>query len=74
MHARAIQFGLDVTMPPTDESWGVREFHLRHPMAIPSEWAATSTRNRKPFAAIPALTRLCERSRRSVRRPPHIRL
>jgi predicted lactoylglutathione lyase len=23
--------GLDVTMPPTDESWGVREMHLRHP-------------------------------------------
>ena len=31
MHARAIELGLDVTMPPTDEPWGVREFHLRHP-------------------------------------------
>jgi len=20
-----------VSMPPTDEPWGVREFHLRHP-------------------------------------------
>lgn len=23
--------GLTVTMPPTDEPWSVREFHLRHP-------------------------------------------
>lgn len=23
--------GLDVTHPPTDEPWGVREMHLRHP-------------------------------------------
>lgn len=27
----AIQNGLMVTMPPTDEPWNVREFHLRHP-------------------------------------------
>ncbi len=27
----AIRNGLDVTMPPTDEPWNVREFHLRHP-------------------------------------------
>jgi uncharacterized glyoxalase superfamily protein PhnB len=31
MHARAVEVGLDVTMPPTDEPWGLREFHLRHP-------------------------------------------
>jgi uncharacterized glyoxalase superfamily protein PhnB len=31
MHARSVELGLDVTMPPTDEPWGVREFHLRHP-------------------------------------------
>jgi len=31
MHARAVELGLDVTMPPTDEPWGIREFHLRHP-------------------------------------------
>ena len=23
--------GLDVTMPPTDEPWNVREMHVRHP-------------------------------------------
>ena len=23
--------GLEVTMPPTDEPWGVRETHVRHP-------------------------------------------
>jgi hypothetical protein len=23
--------GFTVTWPPTDEPWGVREFHLRHP-------------------------------------------
>ena len=27
----ATQNGLTVTMPPTDEPWSVREFHLRHP-------------------------------------------
>ena len=29
--ARAVDLGLDVVWPPTDEPWGVREFHLRHP-------------------------------------------
>ena len=27
----ATKNGLTVTMPPTDEPWSVREFHLRHP-------------------------------------------
>jgi uncharacterized glyoxalase superfamily protein PhnB len=31
MHTRAVELGLDVSMAPTDEPWGVREFHLRHP-------------------------------------------
>lgn len=31
LHARALEQGLVVTYPPTDEPWGVREFHLRHP-------------------------------------------
>ena len=26
----ATQHGMTVTMPPTDEPWDVREFHLRH--------------------------------------------
>ena len=30
-HALALANGLEVTWPPTDEPWGVREFHLRHP-------------------------------------------
>ena len=30
-HALALQHGMTVTHPPTDEPWGVREFHLRHP-------------------------------------------
>ena len=30
-HKLALQQGLIVTMPPTDEPWSVREFHLRHP-------------------------------------------
>jgi len=30
-HALALQHGFEVTWPPTDEPWGVREFHLRHP-------------------------------------------
>jgi len=31
LHATALAAGMIVTMPPTDEPWGVREFHLRHP-------------------------------------------
>jgi catechol 2,3-dioxygenase-like lactoylglutathione lyase family enzyme len=27
----ALEQGLIVTMPPTDEPWGVRECHIRHP-------------------------------------------
>jgi catechol 2,3-dioxygenase-like lactoylglutathione lyase family enzyme len=30
-HARAQAQGLEISWPPTDEPWGVREFHLRHP-------------------------------------------
>jgi catechol 2,3-dioxygenase-like lactoylglutathione lyase family enzyme len=30
-HALALQLGYTVTQPPTDEPWGVREFHLVHP-------------------------------------------
>ncbi|VTR94692.1 glyoxalase bleomycin resistance protein dioxygenase : Uncharacterized protein OS=Leptolyngbya sp. PCC 7375 GN=Lepto7375DRAFT_1487 PE=4 SV=1: Glyoxalase_2 [Gemmata massiliana] len=30
-HALAVSHGMTVTQPPTDEPWGVREFHLRHP-------------------------------------------
>lgn len=30
-YALALKEGLTVTWPPTDEPWGVREFHLRHP-------------------------------------------
>src|SRR5262245_33323492 len=31
MHTKAVALGYTVTMPPTNEPWGVREFHLRHP-------------------------------------------
>jgi uncharacterized glyoxalase superfamily protein PhnB len=31
MHRTAVARGYSITMPPTDEPWGVREFHLRHP-------------------------------------------
>jgi predicted lactoylglutathione lyase len=31
LHATALEHGMIVTWPPTDEPWGVREFHLRHP-------------------------------------------
>jgi catechol 2,3-dioxygenase-like lactoylglutathione lyase family enzyme len=30
-HEVAVRHGLTVTMPPTDEPWSLREFHLRHP-------------------------------------------
>jgi uncharacterized glyoxalase superfamily protein PhnB len=31
LHETALKHGMTVTYPPTDEPWGVREFHLRHP-------------------------------------------
>jgi hypothetical protein len=31
VHARCIEQGIDVTWPPTDMPWNVREMHLRHP-------------------------------------------
>jgi len=30
-HKRAVELGYDISMPPTDEPWNMREFHLRHP-------------------------------------------
>ena len=30
-HELARQHGMTILQPPTDEPWGVREFHLRHP-------------------------------------------
>lgn len=30
-HALAVQHGMTITRPPTNEPWGVREFHLVHP-------------------------------------------
>jgi uncharacterized glyoxalase superfamily protein PhnB len=31
IHRSCVARGLDVTMAPTDEPWGVREMHVRHP-------------------------------------------
>ena len=31
MHEVALRHGMTVTYPPTNEPWGVREFHLHHP-------------------------------------------
>jgi catechol 2,3-dioxygenase-like lactoylglutathione lyase family enzyme len=31
VHARCVAEGLEVTHPPTNEPWGVREMHVRHP-------------------------------------------
>ncbi len=31
IHARCLSRGLEVTWPPTDMPWGVRELHVRHP-------------------------------------------
>ena len=31
VHERCIAEGLEVTYPPTNEPWGVREMHVRHP-------------------------------------------
>jgi catechol 2,3-dioxygenase-like lactoylglutathione lyase family enzyme len=31
VYARCLEQGLDVTFPPTDMEWNVREMHVRHP-------------------------------------------
>ena len=31
VHELCLAEGIEVTHPPTDEPWGVREMHLRHP-------------------------------------------
>ena len=31
IHRHCQEQGLEITWPPTDEAWGVREFHVRHP-------------------------------------------
>ena len=31
VHKHCLEQGLEVTMPPRDEEWGVREMHIRHP-------------------------------------------
>lgn len=31
LHETATTLGYTITMPPKNETWGVREFHLRHP-------------------------------------------
>ena len=31
VHQRCVEQGLDVTFPPTDMEWNVREMHVRHP-------------------------------------------
>ena len=31
IHRHCLAQGIEVTMPPTDEPWNVREMHIRHP-------------------------------------------
>ena len=31
VHRHCLAQGIEVTMPPTDEPWNVREMHIRHP-------------------------------------------
>jgi uncharacterized glyoxalase superfamily protein PhnB len=31
MHKHCVAAGLEITFPPTDMPWNVREMHLRHP-------------------------------------------
>lgn len=31
VHKRCVDAGLEVTWPPTDMPWNLREFHVRHP-------------------------------------------
>jgi uncharacterized glyoxalase superfamily protein PhnB len=31
VHRRCVEQGLEITWPPTDMGWNVREMHVRHP-------------------------------------------
>ena len=31
VHSLCLDQGIEITMPPTNEPWGVRELHIRHP-------------------------------------------
>jgi catechol 2,3-dioxygenase-like lactoylglutathione lyase family enzyme len=31
IHRHCVEQGIEITWPPTDEPWGVREMHVRHP-------------------------------------------
>lgn len=31
LHRHCLEQGVEVTLPPTDEPWNVREMHVRHP-------------------------------------------
>ncbi|MBV8518053.1 MAG: bleomycin resistance family protein [Acidobacteria bacterium] len=31
VHRRCVEQGIEVTWPPSDQPWGVREMHVRHP-------------------------------------------
>jgi catechol 2,3-dioxygenase-like lactoylglutathione lyase family enzyme len=31
IHDRCLKEGIEITWPPTNEPWGVREMHVRHP-------------------------------------------
>jgi uncharacterized glyoxalase superfamily protein PhnB len=31
VYAECLENGIEVTLPPTDEEWNVREMHVRHP-------------------------------------------
>ncbi len=31
VHRHCLEQGLEITLPPTDEPWNVREMHVRHP-------------------------------------------
>lgn len=31
VHRRCVERGIEVTWPPSDQPWGVREMHVRHP-------------------------------------------
>ncbi|HJS52588.1 MAG TPA: bleomycin resistance family protein [Pyrinomonadaceae bacterium] len=45
IYTRCLEQGLDVTFPPHDMEWNVREFHVRHPTGTSSASAAGSKRS-----------------------------
>lgn len=51
VHAACVAADLDVTWPPTDEPWGLREMHVRHPDGHVLRVGSASTRTERRYSS-----------------------